>query len=138
MLFEKLLKKVFVAAHVSMANSVGGEEMALYFPDQSDQIGEKSPVSLNADAATYLKYDQQAVMNYLAIEVQWRKLSSFSARTCADQLVFSLEEHFGGGWGCAVTAPYNGASHGYYYYYDPNHKYTVSCHPRTNIEVYKM
>ena len=66
MLFEKLLKKVFVAAQFSFANSVGGEELALHSPDQSDQISDMLPRALKEDAGTgddvfaNLKYDQQA------------------------------------------------------------------------------
>merc|ERR1719284_940432 len=137
MLFGKHLKNIFVVAHLSNANSVARGELAVYSPDQSNEMGDTSPVSLNADAGTYTKYNQQAVMDFLGNEVEWCILSSLSARTCADQLVNSLENQFGGDWGCVTTAPGYGAAHTYYSHFDSNNKYYVSCHPRSNTAVLK-
>merc|ERR1739848_539847 len=72
---------------------------------------------------------------YIAGQVKRCTLSDLSAKVCADQLVDSLEHHFGGNWGCMVTKPGYGSGFGYYYYWDGDNKYGVQCYPSSSSSV---
>merc|ERR1712227_855975 len=79
--------------------------------------------------------------SYIAGQVKWCKVSDLSASVCADQLVKSLNHHFGNSWGCMVTKPGHGSSYGYYknYYGVPqrDNAYFVQCYQYSSTSVNK-
>ena len=76
--------------------------------------------------------------SYLARQVNWCKRSDESARSCANELVWKMEQRFGKSWGCMVTKPGYGSGTGYYYHWDTEHKYGVQCFPFSNTKVNEL
>merc|ERR1712227_907842 len=75
--------------------------------------------------------------SYIAGQVKWCKVADLSASVCADQLVKSLNHHFGNSWGCIVTKPAYVASNGFYYHWNDDNEYFVLCYPYSTTSVNK-
>merc|ERR1712227_475444 len=74
--------------------------------------------------------------SYIAGQVKWCKVADLSASVCADQLVKSLNHHFGNSWGCMVTKPGTGRGYAYYFHWDDD-EYQVQCYPYSTTSVNK-
>merc|ERR1712018_209258 len=75
--------------------------------------------------------------SYIAGQVKWCKVSDLSPSVCADQLVKSLNHHFGNSWGCMVTKPGYGAGYPFYFHADDDNEYYVYCYPSSSTSVNK-
>ena len=131
------MKNIFVPAHFSAAHSLSEIEVAKFTQNVSKFVDQPLPAPLDIETDTYFscEIDKSTVNRFLTNELEWCTVSSLPSSVCADQLVNSLENHFGGSWGCLVASPDYGAWQGCYFVNDDD--YLANCHLYSTIDVKK-
>merc|ERR1712018_487962 len=91
----------------------------------------------NSEVASRKWPSKSSGNSFIAGLVNWCKVADLSASVCADQLVKSLNHHFGNSWGCMVTKPGYASWNAFYNHWDDDDEYYVYCHPYSSTSVNK-